>query len=37
MAVRIVKQEPDDFRTLALLTSKYTEVEGAAATEAMQQ
>jgi len=36
MAIRIVKQEPDDFRTMVALVSKFTEVEGAAATDKMQ-
>lgn len=36
MAVRIHKQEPEDFRTMVALVSKYTEVEGAVATDKMQ-
>jgi len=35
MAMRIVKQEPDDFRTMLALVSKITEVEGADATDKM--
>lgn len=37
MAIRIYKQEPEDFRTMAALTSKYTEVEGQVNTEKMQE
>jgi ATPase subunit of ABC transporter with duplicated ATPase domains len=37
MAIRIYKQEPEDFRTMAALTSKFTEVEGAVNTEKMQE